>query len=166
MCCVLFARCILNRRSRHVVLRTEEERRQSRQDRILTKRFSDPLTIWDVSSSSVQDRNSLKARLWGSLRFKIPAYDEAKTNLSVTKQLQLSIDEQMRGIYGDPLGSIKYDTRPHFWDKTRVSSKSLRRDERINFGGLLRRSPAGCCAVENIFLQSRLLKRPSEKTKI
>jgi len=130
VCCVLFARCILNRRSRHVVLRTEEERRQSRQDRILTKRFSDPLTIWDVSSSSVQDRNSLKARLWGSLRFKIPAYDEAKTNLSVPKQLQLSIDEQMRGIYGDPLGSIKYDTRPHFWDKTRVSSKSLRRDER------------------------------------
>jgi len=165
VCCVLFARCILNRRSRHVVLRTEEERRQSRQDRILTKRFSDPLTIWDVSSSSVQDRNSLKARLWGSLRFKIPAYDEAKTNLSVPKQLQLSIDEQMRGIYGDPLGSIKYDTRPHFWDKTRVSSKSLRRDERINFGGLLRRSPAGCCAVENIFLQSRLLKRPSKNKK-
>ena len=35
----------------------------------------------------------------------------------------------------------------------------------INFGGLLRRSPAGCCAAENIFLQSRLLKRPSKNKK-
>jgi len=99
VCCVLFARCILNRRSRHVVLRTEEERRQNRQDRILTKRFSDPPTIWDVSSSSVQDRNSVKARLWrsslgesgfkGSLRFKIPEDEEAKSNLSVSKKLRL-----------------------------------------------------------------------------
>ena len=65
----------------------------------------------------------------GSLRFKIPVDEEIKTSLSVPKQLQPSIGEHMGGICGvvrmrDPLGSIKYDTRPHLWDKTRVSSKS------------------------------------------
>jgi len=85
-----------------------------------------------VPSSSVQERNSVNARLWrsslgesgfegGNQKSEILVDEEVMTNLLVPKQLQLSIGEQMKGIYGvvqtrDQRDSIKYDTRLRFCD--------------------------------------------------